>query len=125
MKKRREQRIRILEILYTLDLNGDEGFESTENSFVDSIVQGVIDYKQTLDEVIQNQLINYTLKRLSYVDRALLRMATFELYGTPTPAEIVINEALEIVKLYSDEGDGKMVGFMNSVLDKIRIALNK
>ena len=125
MKTRREQRIKILEILYTLDLQGENDFEPTQNAFIDEIIAGVITYQETIDALIQNHLIKYTLKRLSYVDRALLRMATFEMYGTPTPAEIVINEALEIVKLYSDEGDGKMVGFINSVLDKIKIALNK
>ncbi len=125
MKTRREQRIRILEILYGLDFHDERQFEKTNNTFIDEVVEGVLMYKDTLDTLIQNHLIKYTIKRLSYVDRALLRLATYELYGTQTPPEIVINEAIEIARIYSDEGDGKMVGFINSVLDKIKIALNK
>ena len=125
MKTRREQRIRVIEILYTMDMQGIDEFEATEVEFVNEIINGVLKHQSMIDELIQNHLIKYTLKRLSYVERAILRMATFEIYGTKTPAEIVINEALEIARQYSDEGDGKSVKFTNSVLDKIKMALKK
>ena len=78
-----------------------------------------------VDEVIVANLQNWKLKRLSYVDRAIIRFATYELFYTDTPHEIVINEALNLTRKYSDEGDSKMVGFTNKVLDNIKKYLKK
>ena len=71
-----------------------------------------------VDEVIKNSLVNYKLNRLSYVDRAIIRMATAEMM-MGTAVAVVINEALEIVKVYSDQGDGNAVRFINKVLDNV------
>ena len=125
MKTRRQQRIKAMEILYTMDLQENQSYEPINNAFIDEIVRGVLKHQAILDELIQNNLLKYTLKRLSYVDRAIIRIATYEMYASKTPVEIIINEALEITREYSDEGNEKMVGFTNSVLDKIKQALNR
>ena len=125
MKTRREQRIKIVEILYSIDIQEDFTYEVIHHTFVDETVQGIISFLHQLDTLIQKHLVKYTIKRLSYVDRAILRMACFELIHTDTPHEIIINEALEITKLYTDEGNGKMVAFMNGVLDTISNTLKK
>ena len=78
-----------------------------------------------IDQIIVNNLVNWKINRLSYVDRAIIRFAVYELYYTQTPFEIVINEALNLTRKYSDEGDGKMVGFTNKVLDNIKVFLKK
>ena len=68
--------------------------------------------------MIKNSLVNYKINRLSYVDRAIIRMATAEMM-MGTAVAVVINEALEIVKVYSDQGDGNAVRFINKVLDNV------
>jgi len=64
-------------------------------------------------------LKNYTLDRLSIVDRSLLELGTYELLFTTTPTNIVINEIVEISKEYSELDDYKTSKFNNAVLDAI------
>ncbi len=124
-KSRHNQRIAAIEILYGMDLRGDEALTPTEDEFTNALVEGVTKYRSTIDGHIEPQLERWTLKRLSFVDRAILRVATYEMYGLNTPAEIAINEALELTRRFTDEGDNKAVHFNNAVLDKIKRALKK
>ncbi len=124
-KTRHAQRVLSVELLYSLDLNSAETFTPSDYEFVNEVVAGILKYQETIDEIINSQLERWTLKRLSYVDRAILRLATYEMYAMQTPGEIVINEALELTRTFTDEGDNKAVKFNNSVLDKIKKSLNK
>lgn len=124
----RESRILAMQVLYHYDLVGTieldtvDVLEKEQSDFTKTIVQGVIENLVKIDELIESNLTNYTLDRLSYVDRALCRAATFE-FINKTPANIVINETLEIVKEYSDLGDGKNKRFVHSLIDKINKSL--
>lgn len=77
-----------------------------------------------IDTLIEKNLVNYTLKRLNAVDRAIIRLAVYELL-TGLDATIVINEALELTKAYTDLGDKKAVRFNNRLLDNINKSLKK
>ena len=59
------------------------------------------------------------MDRLNLVDKAIIRLATAELLDGSTPRKIIINEALEITKEFSDQGDHKAVSFNNRLLDNI------
>ena len=87
-----------------------------DNDFVKDAVYGVITNQGKIDEVINSYLNNWTLSRLGYTDQAIFRLATFELLYTNTPPVVVINEAIELAKDYSDDDVKKMI---NGVLDKI------
>lgn len=80
-------------------------------------------YKDVIDETIEEALTNYRLIRLSMVDRAILRLATFEMKYEQLPKEIAINEALELTKVFSNLDDNKQVKFNNKVLDTIARAI--
>jgi N utilization substance protein B len=70
-----------------------------------------------IDEAISATLIHWKLERLSYLDRAILRMACCELlYVDDVPTTVSINEAVELAKLFGDE---KSAQFVNGVLDAI------
>jgi N utilization substance protein B len=85
-----------------------------------------IDTEQaTIDATIEDALVGYTLKRLSTVDRAIIRLAVFELRHTQTPSEIVLDEALHLTHIYTDMGDKKAVAFNNKLLDSILKGLKK
>lgn len=122
---RKEQRELIIQRLYECDINKEKSTLATDYTYVDESVKGVFDNVVKIDEIIENNLVNWRLSRLTFVDRAIIRFAVYELYYTSTPFEIVINEALNITRKFSDEGDGKMVGFTNKVLDNIKIYLKK
>lgn len=118
---KREERILIMEKLYSYDMDDNYVFLTPlddYSEYVTEIVNYVCANVNKIDELIVSSLTNYRLSRLSYVDRAIIRMATAELLNG-LHKSIVINEALEIVKLYSDEGAGKSVAFVNKVLDTI------
>lgn len=125
MLTRREQREEVIKNLYEIDINSIEEEFTSEYEFIDKMVNGVLLNVEKIDEIITNNLQNWKINRLTYIDRAIIRFATYELYYTETPHEIVINEALNLTKKFSDEGDNKMVGFTNKVLDKIKKYLKK
>ena len=87
-----------------------------DNEFVKDIVYGVITKKEELDELANTYLNKWTIDRLGNTDQSIIRMAIYELLYTDTPGVVVINEALELAKLYSDDSVKNMI---NGILDKI------
>ncbi|MCR4898939.1 MAG: transcription antitermination protein NusB, partial [Acholeplasmatales bacterium] len=77
-----------------------------------------------IDELIKKNLHKYTMSRLNVVDREIIRIATYEMMKGLDP-KIAINEALEITKDYSDEGNHKQVSFNNRVLNDISKEIKK
>jgi N utilization substance protein B len=61
-------------------------------------------------------LTDWTISRLGNTDQSILRMGIYELMYTSTPEVVVINEAIELAKAYSDDSVRKMI---NGVLDRI------
>ena len=86
------------------------------NEFVKDVVYGVITKKEELDSLANTYLNKWTIDRLGNTDQSILRMAIYELLYTKTPEIVVINEAIELAKLYSDDDVKNMI---NGVLDKI------
>lgn len=112
---------------YSSDLvdNEVEAFILENNPFVQELVLGVKHNLDKIDQVIVESLKNWTINRLSYVDRAIIRLAVYELLETNTPANIVIDEAIEITKEYSNLEDDSQSKFTNRLLDDIKEKLNK
>lgn len=122
---RKEQREEVIKKLFEFDINNETEAFVHSNMYINNSVNGVLEHMMKIDQIIVNNLVNWKINRLSYVDRAIIRFAVYELYYTQTPYEIVINEALNLTRKYSDEGDSKTVGFTNKVLDNIKIFLKK
>ena len=125
---RTEAREKIMIILYQIDLYDKDkipyDLESVfhenleiDNKFVRDIVDGVLEKKDSIDKIISKYLENWDLDRLGKTDRGILRLSTYEMLYYNTPKVVVINEAVELAKKYSDE---KIVKLINAVLDKIR-----
>ena len=90
------------------------------DEFYFELVNGVLTHQAKLDEIINDNLRGWSLSRLNKVDKAILRLATYEMkYCQDTAKKIVIDEALELTKEFSDTGDGKARSFNNKVLDQI------
>ncbi len=131
MRRRTLAREFALKMLYLLDIDSsvsqidtdrfweDWGAEQAESVclYTKKLIDGTIKNKQTIDQVIQKRAENWELKRMSFIDRSVLRLATYELlYENEVPPNVVINEAIDIAKKYGEEGSG---GFVNGILDKI------
>lgn len=86
------------------------------NEFVTSTIHNIIEKSNVLDELINNYLNNWTIDRLGKTDQAILRLGTYELMYTDTPGAVVIDEAIELSKQYSDD---KVKNIINAVLDNI------
>ncbi len=81
------------------------------------IVDGVTDHRDRIDELIMSYAQGWTLERMPHVDRALLRLASWEiLFNEEVPAAVAIDEAVELAKEYSTDDSGR---FVNGVLGKI------
>ena len=102
-------------------LNENKEIEKETEDFLSFVVSNL----DKIDDIIKNTLVNYTIDRLNAVDKAIVRVATAELIEGKLDKKIIINEALEITKLYSDNGTHKAVAFNNRLLDNISVSLNK
>ncbi len=102
-------------IEYDIDKVIEENIE-IQNEFVKEMVYGVITYKDTIDKIANEYLSNWTIDRLDGVGQEILRMGIYEMKYTDTPDLVVINEAVELAKKYSDDAVRKMI---NAVLDKL------
>ena len=124
---RSELREKIMTILYQIEMYNKNKFEykiediikeniNISNDFVNKIVNGVIEKHKDLDEKANEYLTDWTIDRLDNLGATILRMSIYEILYTDTPKIVVINEAIELAKKYSDENVRKMI---NAVLDKI------
>lgn len=136
--KRHNARIIAVMALYNIDINNFEvenGMECYENiknleteyefpveidyNYSEKVVKGILTNLSALDELISNSLVKYTIDRLSYVDRAIIRLATYEMAFGKIAKEVAIDEALQITREYSNLDDSSQVKFNNKVLDNI------
>ena len=123
--KRRELRKIAVQTLYQVAMAGTEWQKAlshlldgkTSDPFLENVLHGVIKHLDVIDQRIADALTHWNLDRLSKVDHAILRLAVYELlFSQDTPPAVVINEAVELGKLFGSEKHGK---FINGVLANI------
>ena len=125
--KRSLLREKIMVILYQLDIAKDQKIKASiddtikanvevENEFVKQVVYGCVTYKDKIDNLANKYMNDWSIDRIDKTGAAILRMAIYELMYTDTPEVVVINEAIELSKKYSDDNVRKII---NAVLDKI------
>lgn len=129
MLKRSELREKIMVILYQISIyeqnnisyNVDavirENYE-VENDFIKEMVYGIITHKNDIDQIANDNLKDWDINRIDKTGAAILRIGIYELKYTDTPNLVVINEAVELAKKYSDDNVRKMI---NAVLDKVKV----
>jgi transcription antitermination protein NusB len=132
MSARTKARKRALDILFQADVRGDEiatilaaeakraANEPARQAswmYAREIVDGVIDNRDAIDEQITTFAKDWSLSRMPAVDRAVLRLATWEiLYNDEVPAAVAIDEAVELAKEFSTDDSGS---FVHGVLARI------
>lgn len=87
------------------------------------LLQWTLAHHVRVDEIIQKCAKNWRLERISVADRNMLRIGVCEmLYSGDVPAQVAINEAVEIAKRY---GGDDSPAFINGILDAVRLLLEK
>lgn len=82
------------------------------------LFMGVSDHQAELDEYLANTSENWALERMPMVDRAILRLAAYEmLYEDDVPISVSINEAVELAKAFGGEDESHR--FVNGILGRI------
>ncbi|AIS59754.1 antitermination protein NusB [Listeria ivanovii subsp. londoniensis] len=122
--KRREAREKALQALFQIELNEmslDQAIknimEDEQDDYMEKLVEGVMANKAEIDAIIEPNLDNWRMDRLSKVDLSLLRLSIYEInYLSDVPNRVSLNESIEIAKIYSDEKSSK---FINGVLANI------
>ncbi|MBP3964370.1 MULTISPECIES: transcription antitermination factor NusB [Paenibacillus] len=93
------------------------------DEYVREMVQGVIERKTAIDDMLQHYLTGWQVDRLSRVDRQILRLACYELvFRDDVPPKAIINEAIELAKHFGTDESGK---FVNGVLGRLLQALDE
>ena len=81
------------------------------------MIEGVAAHGAAIDGLLEEAAVDWSVARMAPVDRAILRLAVYELAHRPqTPTAVVLNEAVELADLYSTASSGR---FVNGVLATI------
>jgi N utilization substance protein B len=128
--KRRKAREYALQLLFQTDFTqgklnskdikefwSDKKEVKDVKDFTEDLVRGTLGRLNEIDTIIETVTENWLLKRMSAVDRNILRFAAYEiLYRKDIPSAVTINEAIEIAKKYSST---EAAPFLNGVLDRL------
>lgn len=144
--KRRLAREIVVQSLYQMEMNEEATTASAVNMLVDevhdeneieadaadvgkiddyirSLLQGVVEHKAAIDDMLQHYLTGWQVDRLSRVDRQILRLACYELvFRDDAPPKAIINEAIELAKHFGTDESGR---FVNGVLGRLLQALDE
>ncbi|MDR2345099.1 MAG: transcription antitermination factor NusB [Planctomycetaceae bacterium] len=115
------------QILYQNDMNPDSNqelindFLTTElpeheeiYKFVNNLINGVKEKREEIDAKLCQVAHNWSIERMTSIDRNILRLAAYEIFYMNTPASVVINEAIELAKKFSGKDSAS---FVNGILD--------
>ncbi|HKO05990.1 MAG TPA: transcription antitermination factor NusB [Candidatus Acidoferrales bacterium] len=128
MTLRRKARELALQLLYQWELRGEmpekveEAFwrearaAQRTREFAHRLFTGAVGAAAEIDALIELHATNWRLDRMSAIDRNILRLATFELRYATAPPRVVMDEAVELAKKFSDDA---APAFVNGVLDAI------
>jgi transcription antitermination factor NusB len=130
MGRRRRSREVALKLLYALDITHEQAADilkapwieavmsDTVRDFTVALVTGVAAHRETIDALVQEWSLNWSLERIGVIERNILRFAIYELlYLDDIPPNVTINEAVEVAKRY---GTDEAPSFINGILDRIK-----
>lgn len=124
---RRKAREKALQIIFEIDINQGnaesilkERFETdkvddNQREFISQMVLGTYEHIETIDEQLKSILEGWNIDRIGKVEKNILRLAIYELTYTEMAQSIVINEAVELAKIFSTN---QSAGFINGILAK-------
>lgn len=107
----------VIDSIITADTEEFESLEKDEKEYLDSIVKGLSEHAEEIDEMILSKLKNWTIERIFKIDLAILRLAVYEImFFENMPVKVSVNEAVELAKKYGNDASSN---FVNGVLREI------
>ena len=130
---RHKSRVVAMQVLYEADVSPHDAMEALSRRAMDAnltdeqiafareLVEGVIEHRSALDDVIAQAATQWPVEQLSAIDRNILRLAIREiLMNNGAPIRAAINEAVELAKTYGSDSSAR---FVNGVLGSVSISL--
>lgn len=128
MNSRTKARLRALEVLFEADQRNEDYIEvlrrrrlytvSQISAYSEEIIRGVRDHDEEIREFVETYARDWSFERMPAVDRAVLRIGTWELlYNDEVPDAVAISEAVGLARVLSTNESPK---FVNGLLDKLR-----
>jgi N utilization substance protein B len=125
---RHAARERALGLLYEAEMRDQTpaevvaGLPVPPDEYAEAVVLGVGDHLAEIDALLARYSKRWDLDRMPSLDRAVLRMATFELgHRLDVPRNVILNEAVELAKTFSTDDSGRFVnGMLSAVADEVR-----
>ena len=125
---RHDARERAFHLLYETEMKGDDiasvlaALPVGPDEFATELVVGVGETRADLDSVIAAHARNWDVDRMPALDRAILRLATYELMFRPdVPPAVAISEAVELAKSYSTDDSSRYVnGVLSAIASEVR-----
>jgi N utilization substance protein B len=135
MGTRRQARELAMQALFYMDMQSNLSQQMLEcfrdnfrppkkvTPFFLTLVNGVLEARREIDELIERFSKNWKIRRMSCVDRNVMRIAVYELlHCEDIPPKVTINEAVDVGKKFGTDESG---AFINGIMDSIRDALVK
>ncbi len=128
MATRHQARAAVVGLLYAYDLGNEDiskffedileekKIRNKQREFSANLFKGTVDNLNVVDEAIKQHLKDWDFDELGKIERAILRLAAYEIVVDKNNKSIVINEAIELAKELADD---KSHQFINGVLDAI------
>ncbi len=128
---RRKIREQIFKMLFQIEFHEKEDFETQlalfmeeleetdeeKRAYIEQKLRDIYGYLDEIDASVNEKSVGWKTTRMAKVDLALIRLAVYEIkYETDMPTGVAINEAVELAKIYSNEGSPS---FVNGVLAKL------
>lgn len=128
---RRKIREQIFKMLFQIEFHEKESFETQLGLFMDELeesdeekrayieqkIRSIFENLVEIDAIINEKSVGWKTTRMAKVDLALIRLAVYEIkYEIEMPTGVAINEAVELAKIYSNDGSPS---FVNGVLAKL------
>lgn len=128
MNSRTKARLRALEVLFEADQRDEDYIEVLRrrrlytvaqiSAYSEEIIRGVRDHDEEIREFVETYARDWSFERMPAVDRAVLRIGTWELlYNDEVPDAVAISEAVGLARVLSTNESPK---FVNGLLDKLR-----
>jgi len=129
MATRHQSRESVITLLYAKDVGNenidkfvdeileDKKIRNQQKEFARSLFNGVIENLETIDAELDNHLKEYKISSIGHIERAILRLGTYEILKTDLDDAVIINESIELCKSLASDTAPK---FINGVLDAVR-----
>jgi transcription antitermination protein NusB len=104
------------ETLYSEEEGDEDPARPKPDPFMEQLARGTVANAARIDQQIQDKAENWRLARMAVVDRNILRLAVYELSLKQVPAPVIIDEAIELARQFSND---EAAAFINGLLDAV------